>query len=411
MRARRFCLLTTFYPPYHYGGDGVSVHRLAEALAERGHHVDVVHSLDAYRLQHSGEPEIAFAHHANVRRLPLETPHPRLSALAAHQLGRPAFYAPQLRRLFAQNRYDVIHFHNVSLLGAPGLLGLGQGLKLYTANEYWLVCPTHVLFAFEREACRERRCLACTLSHRRPPQAWRHTGALARGLAHVDCILAPSLFALEQHRAQGVARPLRHLPHFVPPAAPQDAAGARPAPAERPYFVYVGRLEKLKGVQDLLHVFRHDREADLLVAGTGTYEASLRAQAAGLDHVRFLGALHPAALGPLYRGALAALVPSLCYETFGLTLAESLAHGTPVVARRIGALAENLEQSGGGLGFTSLEECRQAMQALRTNPELRQRLGRTGQQAAARLWSVEAHLREYLGLVEARLGPAAVRPS
>ena len=42
-----FCLVTTFYPPYHFGGDGICVYRLAQALARRGHRVDVLHSRDS----------------------------------------------------------------------------------------------------------------------------------------------------------------------------------------------------------------------------------------------------------------------------------------------------------------------------------------------------------------------------
>ena len=40
---RRFCMLTTFYPPYNFGGDGIFVHHLANALAQREHHVEVIH--------------------------------------------------------------------------------------------------------------------------------------------------------------------------------------------------------------------------------------------------------------------------------------------------------------------------------------------------------------------------------
>ena len=48
MNPLRFCFLTTFYPPYSYGGDGIGIQRLARALAGRGHHVTVVHDVDAY---------------------------------------------------------------------------------------------------------------------------------------------------------------------------------------------------------------------------------------------------------------------------------------------------------------------------------------------------------------------------
>src|SRR5712692_1478003 len=138
-------MVTTFYPPWHFGGDAVQVYRLSEALAERGHEVDVVHSIDAYRLKRRGAPEIAFTHHPGVRTHALESRRPSLAALAAHQLGRPALYDRRLRAIL-QDGPDVIHFHNVSLMGAPGVLELGRAVKLYTAHEYWLICPTHLLF-------------------------------------------------------------------------------------------------------------------------------------------------------------------------------------------------------------------------------------------------------------------------
>ena len=43
-----FNFVTTFYPPYNLGGDGIFIYRLANALAARGHRVDVVHCADAY---------------------------------------------------------------------------------------------------------------------------------------------------------------------------------------------------------------------------------------------------------------------------------------------------------------------------------------------------------------------------
>jgi glycosyltransferase involved in cell wall biosynthesis len=391
-------MVTTFYPPYHFGGDGVFAYRLAEALAARGHRVDVVHSVDAYRLAHPAEPEVAFDHHRNVKRYPLESARPRASALAAHQLGTPAGYAPRLRELLDGPGYDVIHYHNISLVGGPGVLRLGRAVKLYTAHEYWLVCPTHVLFAFDRQACTSRHCLACTLHSGRPPQLWRYTGLRERCLRHVDRLLVPSRFALERHRAEGLDVPMVHLPHFVPEATEEGQAPCPGLPG-RPFFLYVGRLEKLKGVQDLLALFAGYRQADLVVAGTGSYAPALREQARGLPHVTFLGPVHPSALGGLYARALAVLVPSLCYETFGLAAAEALAHGTPAVVRRIGALPEVIDQSGAGYSFRTLEECRQALERLRCQPGLRADLGRRGLLAARRYWSAEAHLDRYLGLV------------
>jgi hypothetical protein len=49
MAGLRFCSLTTFYPPFNFGGDGIDVQRTARALDARGHHVTVILDVDAYQ--------------------------------------------------------------------------------------------------------------------------------------------------------------------------------------------------------------------------------------------------------------------------------------------------------------------------------------------------------------------------
>jgi glycosyltransferase involved in cell wall biosynthesis len=395
----RFCMVTTFYPPYNFGGDGMVVYRLSQALAERGHSVDVIHSVDAYRAQSPAEPKVAFSDHPNVTRHELKTKNPKLSTLVSHQLGNPGIYSGQLRAILNEGQYDVIHYHNISLMGGPGVLRLGRAIKLYTTHEYWLVCPTHVLFKFNEVACVEKQCLLCTLKYRRPPQFWRYTSLMTDCLREIDCLLAPSRFAQERLRADGVRAPITVLPHFVPlPPTPEKVE--QPPNDGRPYFLFVGRLEKLKGVQDLIRVFESYHNAELLIVGNGSYASSLRKQARGLGHVRFLGPVHSFEVSELYRSAIAVLVPSLCYETFGLTAAEAFAHGTPVIARRIGALAGIVEQNSAGRLFDTLEQCRHEMECLQTEPGLRDQLGACGRNAVAQNWTVELHLARYLQIIE-----------
>jgi glycosyltransferase involved in cell wall biosynthesis len=402
----RFCLITTFYPPYHFGGDGICVYRLAQALGRRGHSVDVIHSRDAYHLAHPGEPEIAFENHANVTRHGLRSRLPVLSSLSVQQLGRPGAYARRLRELIDERDYDVIHYHNVSLMGGPGVLRNGRALKLFTAHEYWLICSTHVLFRNDEEACTRRTCFTCTLRARRPPQLWRATGLLAACAREVDLFLMPSRFALERHRSEGLDRPMTVLPHFVPEPETEAAGhGAEESPwsGESPYFLFVGRLEKLKGVADLLRLFADYHEASLLIVGDGDQRAELEAEARGLEHVHFLGQMHPGQLAGLYRRALAVLVPSLCYEVFNLIPVEAFAQGTPAIVRDLGATPELVQNSGAGFTFETLEQCRDAMERVRTDPALRAELGRKGRDAKQRLWTEDVHMQRYLAIVESML--------
>lgn len=392
-------MLTTFYPPYHFGGDAVSVHRLAEALASRGHEVDVVYSRDAFFALGGRAGAPAPRDHAKVRRIEVRTRWPRLAAIMAHQLGGPGLYSKRLRALLEEGRYDVIHYHNVSLLGGPDLLELGSAVKLYTPHDYWLVCPTSALVYFDREPCETPRCTACVLAHRKPPQLWRYLDQPPRALAHLDMLLPPSQFALERHRRAGITTPMRVLPCLVGSveAAPSTTALDR---VHRPFFLFAGRLERLKGVQDLLTIFAEYRAADLVIVGAGSYAAQLREQARGLAHVHFVDAVPPEELVPLYRQALAVLVPSVCYETFCLTAAESLSVGTPVIARDHGALREMIMTSEGGLCFSTQAECLAAMERVRENAELREGLGERGQRYAQRNWTTDHFIEGYVALVE-----------
>jgi glycosyltransferase involved in cell wall biosynthesis len=268
-------------------------------------------------------------------------------------------------------------------------------VKLYTTSEHWLVCPMHVLFRDNREPCVDPHCLRCTLAHRRPPQLWRYTGLLERELQHVDLFLSPSRFTKRAHEERGFTRPIRHLPYFLP-----DVPPAAPAERERPYFLLVGRLERLKGAQVLIEAFRSYREADLLIVGEGEYRADLERQAAGLEHVRFLGRVHPSELPPLYAGAISLLVPSIGYEVFGIVILECFAQRTPAIVHDLGALPEVVEEAGGGLVYRTAAELVEAMETLRTDPARRSALGEAGHEALGRLWSEEAHVESYLARIE-----------
>jgi glycosyltransferase involved in cell wall biosynthesis len=395
---RSFCLVTTFYPPYHFGGDAIHAYRLANALARDGRQVTVVHSEDAYRALGGGEPAEPVPHEPGVTVVPLRTRFPFAAATATYLAGRPLLYAPRLEQVVGRGRFDVVHFHNVSLAGGPGVLAYGSGVKLYTTSEHWLVCPMHVLFRDNREPCLEPHCLRCSLAFRRPPQLWRYTGLLERELDHVDLFLAPSRFTMRAHRERGFTRPMRHLPHFLPDR--EVAGDAGPPERTRPYVLYVGRLERIKGVEALVETFRPDRGLDLLIAGDGEEEVDLRRRADGLAHVRFLGRVPQDELGRLYAGATALVVPSAGYEVFGLVVLEAFAHGTPVVVHDLGALPELVEDSGGGIVYRTQDELVAALERLRADPALRDELGRRGRDALGRLWSEERHLSAYFEAIE-----------
>ena len=387
-----FCMITTFYPPYHFGGDAAFVHQLAGELGRRGHRVDVVHDVDAYHVLRPGAAPVEGAPQDGVTVHRLRSPFGRLSPLATHQTGLPLFKSG-LRRLLDANRYDVIHFHNASLIG-PGAFAWGSGAKLYTIHEQWLLCPLHLLWRYDQRVCDDRQCVRCCLRAGRPPQLWRATAWFERQLTHIDRFLAPTRFVLDQHRELGLDLPGTVLPHFVtdPPS------GIDETPRPRPYFLFVGRLVATKGVQTLLPIFQDKQDVDLVVAGEGDEAEALRAQAAGAPNIAFLGGVSAERLRPLYRRAVALVVPSVAYEASSLVALEAFSQKTPVIARNQAGLAELVSEADGGLLYRGDGELRRALDRMRHEPGLRERLGENGYRAVRGPWSADAHIARYLDI-------------
>ena len=296
----------------------------------------------------------------------------------------------------------MVHFHNLSLVGGPGLLAMPMpgAVKLLTTHEHWLVCPLHVLWKSGGGVCEQKSCVRCCLAARKPPQVWRATDFLDRSLEHLDALICPSQSTRREHARRGIATPTVHLPYFLP----DDYTGMPPAPTPRhahPYVAAAGRLEEIKGFQDAIEAMRRLPDLDLRIAGAGRYEPELRRLAEGLDNVHFEGRLDAADLAAFFRGARAVVVPSLVYETFGYVVLEAFHERTPVVVRDLGALPELVAESGGGLVFRDASSLVGALGRISRDDALRDSLAENGLRALRGVWSEDAHLRRYFDLIDA----------
>jgi len=395
----RFAMITTFYPPHHFGGDAGYVRQLSRILVSQGHEVDVIHDLDAFKILSKGAASIAFEEQPGVNIYGMKSNWPRLSCLATHQLARPVVHGAKIRKILEERKPDVIHFHNISLVGGPGVMAYGQGIKIYTAHEHWLVCPTHVLWRNNRELCDEKRCFRCSLVYRRPPQLWRKTAYLEQQSANVDQFCSFSDFCVNTHRQFGFKPSMKVLPSFISDIEFQKKP---PVPGEhqaKPYFLFVGRLEKIKGVQDIIPAFRNRPEVELWVVGSGAYEPVLRELAGASGNIRFLGKREPHELRSFYAHAVAVLVPSICYEVFPMVVLEALREGVPVICRDLGPFPEIVRKSGGGLLFNSQEELQESIQRMLQDSAAREAMGKLARESFESLWSERAGMKAYFSLI------------
>jgi len=218
-------------------------------------------------------------------------------------------------------------------------------------------------------------------------------------LRHVDTFIAKSEFSRRKHLEFGFPREMRVLPYFLPDDAATPAAPEEVSPHVRPYFLFIGRLERIKGLDDVLPLFRKYDNADLLIAGDGEHGDRLRTLAGTIPKIRFLGRVAPEALHRYLDHAIALIVPSVCFETFGIVLIEAFRQGTPVIARRIGPLPEIVERCGGGALFGDPKELRAVMARLQREPDTRAAMAHRARDGFTKYWSETAVLPRYLALV------------
>ncbi|MGQ0546923.1 MAG: glycosyltransferase [Betaproteobacteria bacterium] len=111
--------------------------------------------------------------------------------------------------------------------------------------------------------------------------------------------------------------------------------------------LFVGRLDAESGVGTLLEAVELYPGARLDVIGAGPEEPRLRGQ----PRVRVIGRVGPAEVHERMRGAAYLVLPSLAYEATPRPLVEAFANALPVIASRLGALAELVEPGRNGLLF------------------------------------------------------------
>ena len=388
METRRIIMTSTFYPPFHLGGDAVHVRYLAEELARRGHEVHVLHSLDAFSLKARGvHPELTST---DVMTHPVGTALGPLSATLTYLTGYSRAAVRELQRLVAEVRPDWVHHHNISLLG-QGMLSVGPAPSLLTSHDHWLACPRSDLSYLGRERCEVAECNYCSLRSGRPPQLWR-SQRFADRIGKVDVIISPSAYMADFLRERLSLRSTV-LPNFVPPPG---AAGGGP----REHFVFAGVLEPHKGLDLLLRGYQEcGVRSELHVLGRGSLEPMVReAERRTGGRIKALGFLERKAVLEELSGAIALVAPSNCLENSPLSCIEALSVGAPLIVSPLGGLPELVANGAGMVADSTPESIGSAMRMLERQGSVVSLLSAKALEGYRERHSPERYISSYLEL-------------
>ena len=269
--------------------------------------------------------------------------------------------AGALRELLRRERFDIAHFHNTLPLISPAAYYAchDAGVPVVqTLHNYRLLCPAATQFRDGSvcEECSETSLLqsvrhacyrgsrsatavvAAMLTVHRALETWRD---------RVDVYIALSEFARDRFIAGGLpADKVLVKANFVDPDP-----GPRDQPGEGALFV--GRLSPEKGAGTVLDAWcRIPAPMRLDLIGDGPERTGLQARSASNDSVRFHGRRPRQATIQAMKQAQFLVFPSEWYEGLPMTIVEAFACGLPVIASRLGTMAEVVADGRTGLHFT-----------------------------------------------------------
>lgn len=314
----------------------------------------------------------------------------------------------KIRLVLEDFQPDVVHLNNFNYQLTPSIiLEVNAWRKkesrsckiIYTAHDYQLVCPNHML----RNPNTHQNCEKCLGGHfinctkgkcihgsmakstigTMEAVYWTLRGAYK----YIDYVVCPSNFVKTKLDTNRIFKNKTVTIHnFI-----NNPNFERKANDKR-YVLYFGRLSEEKGINTLLEVCRELPEVQFVFVGTGPLSDDLNE----ICNIEYKGFQQGNNLLNLIANAQFCVCPSEWYEVFGLTIGEAVALGTPVVASNIGGIPEALGTGGKLFIPGDAQELNAIIKELWNNPlkieELRQGCKKTS------LMSIEEYAEKIIKL-------------
>lgn len=286
-----------------------------------------------------------------------------------------------IKRIIQDQKIDIVHVHNTLNLVSPSVYYAAVACHVplvQTIHNFRLLCPGATFYRDGHicEDCLEKG-LFCAVKH----GCYRESR-----LQTLACVINAKF-----HRMTGIYKKLNYIcltefnkekllsfkqisPErvFVKPNFVESINGEIVPPEKRAdQFIFVGRLEKLKGVDVLLRAWKMmgDSAPKLLLCGNGPMEQRCREYIAknGLESVEMMGFVPNERVREMVANSKALILPTQCYEGFPMTIAEAFAVGTPVIASDLGNAGSLVEEGVTGCKFAadSPEELKRAVVRLK----------------------------------------------
>lgn len=319
------------------GGEDTVVANEKRMLEDHGHKV-ILYSRDNSEIKHRSK----------IRKL----------LLPITTIFNPRTYR-EIKSLIKSEKIEIVHVHNTLNLISPAVYYAALKCKIpvvQTVHNFRLLCPGATFYRDGHicEDCVEHG-LRCSVKH----SCYRDSK-----LQTLVCVINTKI-----HRMTGIYGKINYicLTEFNKEKLLQlkqiktDRVFLKPnfsflnpiKNCTQKYYLFIGRIETIKGIDVLLKAFCQMPDKELIVAGTGTkLEVSEKLlEANGISNITLVGFQSRGDIDKLLSNAKALIVPSQWYETFGMVIVESFSSGIPVIVGNIGNIGDLVEEYRTGIHF------------------------------------------------------------
>ncbi len=243
---------------------------------------------------------------------------------------------------------DIVHMNNINFQLTPSIIygAKKKGIPVVqTVHDYQMICPNHLLYNFDKNTpcekcvggshinCIKNRCIHGSLVKSIIGVIEAKFYSFLKTYKKIDLFVCPSKFlenklisAKEFYKGK-----TKTIHNFI-----DKEKFAKNGKKGENYIVFVGRLSKEKGIENIAETAKLLPDYTFLVAGSGPDEDMLK----GIENIKLAGFLTGDKLTELMGNAKVLLLPSVCYENCPLSILEAHSMGVPVVTMNSGGMAE-----------------------------------------------------------------------
>lgn len=327
------------------GGAETYMFNLANALKERGHDV-------AFWGMHDEDNLVVDRYGSFVRKIDFNG---EIGTLKSLKEIPNLIYSKENRKRFQKCiknfTPDVIHIHNFNYQLTPSFLVEAKraGIRVvHTIHDSQLVCPNHQLYIpHKNEICYSckggkyhnavlNKCIKNSFAKSTLGmlESYLHHNLLNTYNKYFDVLISPSNF-FKTIVQDNIKKPIIRLPYFI------DFNNTVQQQRD-PYVLYFGRISKEKGIERLLDSFSK-LDYKLILVGNGNIKIKSK------GNIEYLGPKYGTELSELIKKAMYTIHPSVWYDNFPMSILESLAQGTPVIASNHSGFLETINNTNGYL--------------------------------------------------------------